>query len=849
MKKSKDVSSYAHADKDRPNNPPVGLVTAGTDPDAAVRTLAHDPHIDPQLSWGGKAEHASFEVPTVSLHVHERVDPKTIMDAVRRRRADAAQPSLFDLPTENPPIHKAIEFYRHRHSWSNRLIAGDSLLVMNSLLEKEGMAQKVQTVYMDPPYGITYGSNFQPFVSKRSADDGRDEDLTQEPEQLRAFRDTWELGIHSYLTYLRDRLFLARELLTPTGSCFLQIGKTNVHRAAMLMDEVFGAENRVASIAFATSSGTSAATLPEVAHYLLWYARQRSQVKYRQLYERLTRAEVVGYFSSYVMVELPDSTRRKLTREERFDPDRYLPRGARVYRRMNLTSQGWSKTDRSDPYEFQGQQYHCGKNRHWAVSREGMDHLARLGRLEALPGQTSLMWRLYEDEVAGRRINNLWAAQMPVQGKVYVVQTAKKAVQRAILMSSDPGDLVFDPTCGSGTTAFVAEQWGRRWISCDTSRVALAIARQRLMTAQFSYYRLARPEEGVGAGFEYKSVPRVSAGILAYDQPAEPIVLYDQPLEDRSTTRVSGPFTVEAVPAPTVMPIDKVPADTPAPADASEARVGASARHADWCAELQKTGIRGRSGRKLLFSRLETLPAADWLHADGEVHSDSPPDFSIDAHPRRTVVSFGPTHAPLEPRQVERALEEAYRLVLKPKIVVFAAFQFDPEAAKTIDEMRWPGTTLIKAQMNADLLTADLKKKRASNESFWLIGQPDVLCEQVQTGPNAGRYRITVQGFDYFDVRTGNLESGGADRIACWMLDPNYDGRSLFARQVFFPMAGAKEGWQKLAKNLKAVIDPDLIEKYRGTESLPFEAGDHRRAAVKIIDDRGIESLKVLPLE
>ena len=556
--KKREVENYTHAGKERVNNPPVGLVTPETDKDIGKKTYVHDPHLDPQLVWAGKAEHTSFQVPTVSLHVHERIDPRTIVEAVRKRNGAEPQRSLFATPEENPPIRQAIEFYRHRHNWTNRLIAGDSLLVMNSLLEKEGLGGQVQMVYIDPPYGIRYGSNFQPFVNKCEVTDGRDEDLTQEPETIRAFRDTWELGIHSYLAYLRDRLLLARELLHTSGSCFVQIGDENVHRVSVIMDEIFGADNRVATISYATTGGSSANTLPQVADYLLWYAKDRKLAKYRQLYEPLTRAEIIEFFSWHAMVELPDGHCRKPTPEECFDPDRNLPNGARVYRRMPLSSRGLSTTGRSEPYEYNGRVFRCPDAQQWRVSKEGMDNLAEQGRLEALDGQASLMWKKYEDEVPGRRINNIWAAPMSPDDKRYVVQTATKAIQRAILMTSDPGDLVFDPTCGSGTTAHVAEQWGRRWVTCDTSRVATALAKQRLMTANFDYYELAHPDEGVGAGFRYHSVATVSAKTLGYDEPPAEVMLYDRPRIDRAKARVTGPFTVEAVPAPSVKPLEEI---------------------------------------------------------------------------------------------------------------------------------------------------------------------------------------------------------------------------------------------------------------------------------------------------
>ena len=854
-KPGRDIATYAHTDKARVNNPPVGLVTPETDRDAENKTYTHDPHLDPQLSWAGKAEHTSFEVPTVSLHVHERVDPRTVIEAVRRRRSPDPQLSMFAMPEENPPLRQAIEFYKHQHNWKNRLIAGDSLLVMNSLLEKEGLGGEVQTVYIDPPYGIRYGSNFQPFINRREVTDGKDDDLTGEPEQIRAFRDTWELGIHSYLAYLRDRLLLARELLSETGSCFVQIGDENVHRVGMIMDEVFGAANRIAAIAYATTGASSATTLPEVADYLLWYAKDRKVTKYRQLYEPLTRAEVIESFSWHVMVELPSGQRRKPTPEERFDPERNLPKDARVYARMPLDSQGVSTTGRSEPYEYDGRVFRCSQNGHWRISKEGMDRLAELGRLEALEGQDSLRWKLYEEEVPGRRINNIWAAPMSPVDKRYVVQTATKVIQRAVLMTTDPGDLVFDPTCGSGTTAHVAEQWGRRWIACDTSRVAVAIARQRLMTANYDYYELRRPEEGVASGFHCRSVATVSARTLGYDEPPNETVLYDQPHIDRAKGRVTGPFTVEPVPAPVVKPIDDIEAPNPLSADDSVARTGPTVRQGDWRDELLKTGIRGKAGQRISFVRLEPLPATRWLHAEGETRPDEKGrdgfrEAAATAYqPDRLVVSFGPDHAPLEQRQVALAIEEAQTLVPKPRVIVFAAFQFDPEASKDIDETRWPGVTMLKAQMNADLLTGDLKKARASNESFWLIGQPDVALERVADGEDAGRFRVSVQGFDYYNTRTGNVDSGGAERIALWMLDPDYDGRSLFPRQVFFPMDGARDGWAKLARNLRAQIDDTRIAAYRGTISLPFEPGKHGRAAIKIVDDHGIESLKIVELE
>jgi adenine-specific DNA-methyltransferase len=360
------------------------------------------------------------------------------------------------------------------------------------------------------------------------------------------------------------------------------------------------------------------------------------------------------------------------------------------------------------------------------------------------------------------------------------------------------------------------------------------------MTAVFDYYHLSRPNEGVDSGFRYDAVPHLALKSIANNEPAEEVTLYDRPKKDRGKVRVTGPFTVEAVPAPAVRTLGDLEEAEPLPADESIARSGETARQGDWRDELLNTGIRGKAGQRIEFSRVEPLPGTRWLHADAETK---------ESVPQRVVVSFGQDYAPLEQRQVQLALDEAERLRPKPKMVVFAAFQFDPEAAKDIEETNWPGVTLLKAQMNADLLTDDLKKKRASNESFWLIGQPDIDLETIREGKGNGKYRVSVNGFDYYNTATGDIESGGSDKIAMWMLDTDYDGRSLFPRQVFFPMAGEKEGWAKLAKDLKAEIDEPLVEAYRGTVSLPFEVGKHKRAAVKIIDARGIESLKLIDLQ
>ncbi|MBE7491076.1 MAG: site-specific DNA-methyltransferase [Planctomycetes bacterium] len=928
--KKREIEQYDHDEAKRLNNPDVGLINASTDPDKtpAKKTYAYDPHLDPQLHWAGKAEHTSFEVDSVSLHVHERIDPLTIIQAIKRKNGGPKQFALFERPSEKLGLRDAIDFYRHAHGWSNRLIAGDSLLVMNSLLEKEGLGGQVQMVYIDPPYGITYGSNFQPFVNKREVKDRKDDDLSQEPETLRAFRDTWELHIHSYLTYLRDRMLLARRLLAQTGSCFVQMSGQNVHHVRELMDEVFGADNFIEQISFRKKTMPLGGRLLEgMCDYLVWYALDKDKVKYRPLFQK---GSVQGDTHWNVAV-MPDGTTRKMSRAE-VDDHKQLPAGTDVGQLISLYPTGSFDTGIYD-FEFEGKTYSPPSGRSWKTPREGMERLAHAKRLIPYAGGDTLRYLLRYSDYPVSPLSNVWDDTSAPSDMRYVVETHPKVLTRCILMSTDPGDLVLDPTCGSGTTAIVAEHWGRRWITCDSSRVAVSLAKQRLMLADFPYFQLAQPDQGVNSGFEYETVPHVTLKSIAHNpeiragmsftaiteairRHGEHETLYDFPIPDNTKVRVTGPFTVEAVPAPAAIAPDELARGgkklvnldgkktlpgmedpqarnligfTEPVADASVARSGETLRQQEWRDELLKCGIRAKGGAMLHFSRVEPLAGTRWLHAEAETRGagDATPKkdtgkvagantrklTAASVGAQRVVISFGPEHAPLEQRQVEKAIDEAYNLKPRPQIVLFASFQFDPEAAKDIDELKPEkiGMQVLKVQMNTDLLTEDLKKKRASNESFWLVGQPDVTVRKLSKDeikaqkallekqlPNdekrrkaeqaslEGMYVVEVAGFDYYDPRTGKVDGGGADKIAMWMLDTDYDGRSLYPRQVFFPMAGKEEGWAKLAKSLKAELDDDLIEQYRGTVSLPFALGKERTIAVKIIDDRGIESLRVM---
>lgn len=826
--KMRDVETYTHDDKKRTNNPPVGMAQHDRS-EEKVKTYQYDPHLDPTLQWAGKAEGTSFEVPTSSIHIHESIKPLNIIARVTKEYSKAlegqveGQLSMFEAETPAERMRRrreSIEFYQHGVDWTNRMIAGDSLVIMNSLLEKEGMAGQVQMVYIDPPYGIKYGSNFQPFVDKRDVKDKKDEDLSQEPEMIKAFRDTWELGIHSYLSYLRDRLLLARELLADTGSVFVQISDENVHHVREICDEVFGPENFVSQIFFQKTGGFNPKYLSNIGDHLIWYAKDKNKLKYKQLLITKSRPDYGD--PNYTWLEMRDGSIRRMTPEERKGHSQ-IPEGAKIFRYGPLQSSG--SASEPQPFEFDGKTYYPANNSHWKTTITGLEQLKKKGFL--LKSGNNLAWKLYWDNYPAVNLANVWLDTQSGgfgDSGIYVVQTTNKVIQRCMLMTTDPGDLVLDITCGSGTTAYVAEQWGRRWITCDTSRVAITLAKQRLMTATFDYYKLAHEEQGVGSGFVYKTVPHITLKSIANNEPPAQEILYDQPEIDKTKIRVTGPFTVEALPAPVVKPLDDVLQED-----------DVSAKQADWRDQLLATGILGRGGARLEFSRVEPLQGTRYLQAEAETKEDTP---------RRAVICFAGETKPLDSRMVALALDEAQMQRPTPQLIIFAAFQFDPEAAKDIDGTNWPGMTLLKAQMNTDLMTEDLKKKRSSDQSFWLVGQPDV--ELIRDKRTKDRYKVKVNGFDYYDVKKGTVESGSTSRIAMWMLDTDYDGMCIEPDMVFFPMGGKKDGWNKLARTLHTEINMDLIDKYAGNESLWFTAQPNTAIAVKIIDDRGIESLKVI---
>ena len=842
---TKTTDQYTHPSAKRANLPTEQ--TGKTMSDTDRQPILHVPETrgvdhEPILAWNRQPAdengHAAHP-----LYVREKVHPAAF---VKLLQGSGEQPQLFSDFNGLPSPDAAYEWYQHSANWSNRLIHGECTRVMASLLARENMAGKVQMIYLDPPYGMGYKSNFQVSVNNREIPEtaqGRPHDT----RTIRAFRDTYERNIHSYLDLTREKLILMRELLADSGSLFMQIGDENVLRVGLLFDEVFGAENRVSLIPFATTSGSSSKTLPSVADFLLWYAKDKSQVKYHQLYEPLTRAEKIEHMSSYAMVELRDGTTRQVTQEERLDPDEHLPDGARLYRRMRLASPGTSTTGRSDIYRWRDQDWPCPAGEHWRVSVEGLDRLAALGRLDAAGPGAALSWKRYEHEIPGRRINNMWHQQMSASDKRYVVQTADTVIERCVLMSTEPGDLVFDPTCGGATTAVAAEKWGRRWITCDTSPVAVSIARQRLSTATFPYWTLAdsadgarleagvsgkpeapAPEGGWGndpaEGFVYERVPQVSAGVLAYDQNPDPTLLVDQPHKKRAVTRVTSPMTVESEqPWATVIPLEGTDDETViAHGDFSEAVEAALTNH---------TVNGGRDNADMTIRALEPWPGDPNLLAWKATYTIN--GGAIE-HTAAVMVAAEDVTVPGE--MVREAAREMTDSAERADVLLVVAYAYAADAPPTVGRI-----TVARAQMNRDLMIRELSAE-TGHEAFVIIGEPDIHI--IDDYPD-GQMAVEVRGYDTFDPATGNAADGGPDDVACWMLDTDHDGESFYARRIHFPGADNDRQIKKLLKELGRNADDVEQEALTAMRSAPFDPPERGRIAVKIVTATGMEMTSV----
>jgi len=724
----------------------------------------------PFLNWAGKAERLSFDVPTLPLFIHERLSTKAIIETLVSHKKDK-QIDFLDLfgDPKHSITEQVLKAYEYKDDWVNRMVLGDSLVVMNSLLHYEGLGGQVQMIFMDPPYGIKFGSNFQPFVRKRDVTHNDDEDMTREPEMVQAYRDTWEIGLHSYLTYMRDRLLLARDLLSQTGSTLVQISDENLHHVRELLDEVFGPENFVSIIPFRKKTmPLGAKHLESVTDYLLWYAKDKQRLKFHNLFESMT----VEGDSHWNCIELLDGTRRKLTKEE-INNHRLLPDGATPYQLVSLYPAGLNQTGLF-PFEFKGKTYRPPQGNSWFTNEDGMKRLADATRLEPYQDGKTLRYILKLSDSPITTLTNLWADTSAPSDKAYVVQTSMKVIQRVLLMTTDPGDLVLDPTCGGGTTAYVAEQWGRRWITADVSRVPLALARQRLLTATFPYYQLKDESRGPASGFAYVRkrnnkgeevggiVPYISKGSVAQNEPAQEEVLVDRPEEVNSITRVSGPFCFEAtIPTPVDWEGDGV----------EDSGAGVAEEYGSFIDRmlevLRRSPVLHVGGGKTVEFKGTRKPA--------KTLSLSAEALVVNGGEKAVAILFGPENGAISEKLVFEAAREAHAKNYAHLYVI--GFAIQPGARNFIENAEAvAGVPATYVQATPDLMMGDLLKNMRSSQIFSVCGLPEVNLKKVK--PKSGepeKYQVELIGLDVFDPVTMNNDPRKGNDVPAWFLEQNHD--------------------------------------------------------------------------
>ena len=882
--------------------------------------------LDPQLVWRGKDEQdwSDLVVPAPPLYIQEKIQPKVLIDDLQRRseanaKSTEAQIDLFANFNGLPSEAAKTEFYQHDAHWANRMILGDSLQVMASLAEREGLRGKVQCIYIDPPYGIKFNSNFQWSTATRDVKDGNPEHITREPEQVKAFRDTWRDGIHSYLTYLRDRLTVARDLLTESGSIFVQIGDENVHLVRVVMDEVFGTENFVSQIAFTTTSGAgsfagSTNVIASLASHLIWFARNKERIKYRELLIPKSFEGTVP--SAYNKVELADGSRRGAKESER---EGELPPGAKLFALDNLVSQTTRVGQTTVfPVNFEGRQL-TPKNGGWKTNSKGMGILLRASRVDAT--EERLGYVRYLEDFAGIRLGNVWTDVVSsfMSDKLYVVQTNTRIIQRCIIMTTDPSDLVLDPTCGSGTTAYVAEQWGRRWITLDTSRVALALARARVMGARYPFYILSDSRDGqlkeaevigkapseapthgdIRHGFVYERVPHVTLKSIAnnaeidviwdeYQAKLEPLrqqlnqtlktkwedweipreasekwskqakdihaewwkqriarqqaidasiaakaefeYLYDKPYEDNKKVRVAGPFTVESLSPHRVLSVG----DDDELLQKSGTFSGDKDDEADFVEmilEILKTsGVQqAHKEDKITFSSIVPWPGY-YVCAEGK-YTESNGKAGAE---KRAAIFIGPEFGTVSRPDLVAAAREAGDAGFG--VLITCAFNYDAHSSEFNKLGKIP---VLKARMNADLHMSEELKNTGKGNLFVIFGEPDIEILKAKDG----QIQVKIVGVDVFHPTTGEVRSDGAEGIACWFVDSDYNEESFFVRQAYF--LGANDPYKALKTTLKAEINEEAWVTLHSDTSRPFDKPKSGRIAVKVINHLGDEVMKV----
>ena len=852
---------------------------------------------DAQLVWRGKDQQdwSDLVVQAPPLYIQEKIHPKAIIEDLKRqtkdrRETEAEMPDLF-ADFNGIDLEAKTEFYQHDQNWQNRMILGDSLQVMASLAEREGLRGKVQCIYFDPPYGIKFRSNWQVSTRDRGmSDQDKREHLTREPEQVQAFRDTWKDGVHSYLTYLRDRLTAMRDLLTDGGSIFVQIGDENVHRVRGVMDEIFGENNHICTIAIQKTGSVTGDFIQSNVDYLVWFGKDKESTKFRPLFiERDGK---------------PDKDTLSKSTLERGDFAAYP-----------LTSDGPRDTTTVD-FEYEGQVFHPGSNRHWGVVTDGLTRVGRAGRI--IRQKSQIRMRYFWDDYPVLRLGPIWSDVGGATGKVYVVQTSPKVVERLILMSTDPGDLVFDPTCGSGTTAYVAEQWGRRWITLDTSRVALALARTRLMAARYPYYLLADSNDGrlkeaeltersssdatvqgnIRHGFVYERAPHITLKSIAnnseidvifenYNQRLEPLrdrlnaavgeaweecdipreaddgwsdaakiahaewwglrvarqseidksiaqkaeveLLYDRPYEDTSKVRVSGPFTVESLSPHRVVPADE--AELIEEVDTEEGkRQRKDAPLNDFTQmvleNLKSAGVHQAAKDDRIAFSALEGWPGNYIAAEGQ--------FMEGETNRRAAILIGPEFGTVTRADLTAAAREAHDA--RFDALIACGFNFD---AHTSELTKLGPLPILKAKMNPDLhMSRELKNTGAGN-LFIVFGEPDIK----RKFNDEGEIIVEVLGVDVFDPKTGEVRASGKDDIAAWFIDTDYNEESFFVRHAYF--MGANDPYKSLKTSLKAEIDQEAWKTLYRNVSQPFPRPSTGRFAVKVINHFGDEVMKV----
>lgn len=870
---NRPVSSFKHEDKraaipDSAHQGEEQMAISGQPEVSEYQVFRHEFQRgrDPELYWLGKYKNDDEDNPSRmpslrtdirSLYKHEDVRPEAIIDNLYELHEHKSESAKLQLDLfgdwsdgEEDELERLAGYYKHSDNWQNRLIQGDSLLVMNSLLNREGMKGQVQCIYFDPPYGIKYGGNWQMKMNSRDVKDS-DNNISGEPEMIKAYRDTWELGIHSYLSYLRDRLVMARELLTESGSCFVQISDDNLHLVRNIMDEVFGSDNFVSQIIYKKTTSATAGELCCVTDFILWYAKDKDSIKYRQLY---IPKEYGGEGSSgYKHIELADGRRISIKTWEGENGQVYdyktRPQGSRLYALSDLTSQTGSESIRY-PIVFNGKTYRIENNRGWRTSQTGMQKLIKLNRIEAM--RNCLSYVLYFDDFPNQVMSNLWTdtvGQNQMGGdKLYVVQSALKPVQRCILMTTDPGDLVLDPTCGSGTTAYVAEQWGRRWITIDTSRIALNIAKKRLTTALFPYYKTY--DEGdnpnIRRGFIYKKVPHITLKALANDLPFDEETLYDQPEEDKKRIRVSGPFTVET--------LQSLDVSSPESLNDKQNDYDEYAAFTERIFNnLKANGIRnGDKTQQAIMHAMEHLDEP-YLNAKGYYKKD-------DGTEQCVYFMIGPKFGTVSKYAVNEAIRAFRQHLNESNWLVILGFSFeDTIESGAVKDYNFGSFQVWKARMSDDLLQDGLLKKDKKAGSFIIIGEPDVSL----VNDDDGTCHVEINGMDMYDPIQDEVKARNINDIAYWEMDDNYTGGLFKVRSIHFCGGDKKEfsNWRKgldtVAKDLakkkaERTLRLEFNEEIWDTlydfksEPIPYEKG--RKVAVRVVSQFGEESTKVLEM-